>query len=75
MQSELNSGCVFDDSIMLHWSYGAKSPGHGVASKHRKDFYGSEVTLQRNSNNAILSWTRPPLMERTQKKEAFTLEN
>lgn len=56
MQSGLNSGSMFDDSIMLHWSYGAKSPGHGVASKHRKDFYGSEVTLQRNSNNAYIKF-------------------
>lgn len=71
MQSELNSRSVFDDSITLHCSYGAKSPGRRVASKHRKDFYGSEVTLQRNSN-AISTLTRPQLMETAQKKEAFT---
>lgn len=57
MQSEFNSRSAFDESITLHWSYGAKSPGRGVASKHRKDFYGSEVTLQKSSK-AILSLTR-----------------
>lgn len=57
MQSELNSKSTFDDFITLHWSYGAKSPGWGVASKHRNDFYGSEVTLQRSSD-AILRLTR-----------------
>lgn len=55
---------VFGDSITLHCSYSAKSPGRRVASKHGNDFYGSEVT-------ELQCYVKFDCTERHQKRKRF----